>query len=124
MDHYQRFRVPAWDEKGYERNFSGWLTNVNKPLLAAGEVSRRMHAYVHEQGGVLMEKDGKICRGLRKEFNRLKRLHGERELFQLHKEHGTYHVWVQADQANAYSLNGTNVPYPHEYRGNARQASP
>ena len=83
-----------------------------------------MHAYIHEQGGVLMEKEGKICRGLRKEFNRLKRLHGQKELFQLHKEHGTYHVWVQADQANAYSLNGTNVPYYHEYRGNYRQASP
>ena len=121
LDHYQRFKYPAWDEQGYRRDFSGWLTNVNKPLLAAGEVSKVMHAYVHENGGVLMERNGKICQGMRKEFDRLRWLHGDKELMPLCKEHGTYHVWVQADQAKAYSLHGLNQPYMHEYMGNGRQ---
>ena len=123
IDHYQRFRVPAWDQRGQQRYFSGWLTTVNKPLLAAGEVSQHLHAYIHEAGGVLMEKKGNICKGMRREFNRLKKRYGYKELFPLHKEHGTYHVWVQADQANAYSMHGLNVQYLHEYRENYRQAS-
>ena len=89
--------------------------------MAAGEVSKVMDSYIHDTGGVLMERDGKICRGMRKEFNRLKWLHGPKELIDLHKENGTYHFWVQADQSKSYSLHGIGQPYPHPYTGNARQ---
>ena len=74
VDHYQRFQYPAWDEQGYQRDFSGWLTSVNKPLMAAGEVSKMFDSYVHDTGGVLMQRNGPICRGMRREFKRLQAL--------------------------------------------------
>ena len=122
VDHYQRFLYPAWDEKGRQRDFSGWLTNVNKPLMAAGEVSKAMDSYLHDDGGVLMDRNGKIAQGMRREFNRLKKRYGNRELVNLNKENGTYHFGMQTDQAKSYSLHGLlKRPYPHPYRGNARQ---
>ena len=73
VDHYQRFKYPAWDEQGYQRDFSGWLTSVNKPLVAAGEVSKTMDSYLHDRGGVLMDKSGEICKGMRRASQRLQK---------------------------------------------------
>ena len=68
-----------------------------------------------------MDKNGQICKGMRKEFQRLQNKYGTKELIPLHKENGTYHFWMQADQAKAHSLHGLNIPYLHPYKGNARQ---
>ena len=94
---------------------------MNKPLMAAGEVSTMRDFFIHDTGGVLMERNGQISKGMRLEFNRLRRLHGAKELIPLHKENGTYHFWMQADQPKAYSLHGLDRPYLHPYRGNHRQ---
>ena len=123
VDHYQRFKYPAWDEQGLRRDFSGWLTSVNKPLMAAGEVSKMMDSYVHDTGGVLMQRNGQICRGMRREFKRLQALYGDTELIPLHKENGTYHFWVQTDQPKGYSLHGLDQPYLHPYKGFPRQGA-
>ena len=106
-----------------KERFLGWLTSVNKPLMAAGEVSKMMGSFIHDIGGVLMERSGEIAKGMRPEYNRLRRLHGANELVPLRKENGTYNFWVQADQAGAYSLHGLDRPFLHPYKGNYRQES-
>ena len=121
VDHYQRFKYPAWDEQGYQRDFSGWLTSVNKPLMAAGEVSKNTDSYLHDRGGVLMDKKGRISRGMRLAFEKLQKKYGTSELVPIHKENGTYHFWVQADQAKSRSLQELDTSQPHPYQGNVRQ---
>ena len=89
--------------------------------MAASKVRKFMDSYIHDSGGVLLERNGKICKGMRKEFNQLKRLHGDKELIDLHNENRTYHFWMQADQGKSYSLHGLGQTYAHPYTGNARQ---
>ena len=68
-----------------------------------------------------MDKNGEICKGMRRAFHRLQKKYGAKELVPLHKENGTYHFWMQADQAKSRSLQELDVSYIHPYRGNARQ---
>ena len=69
-------------------------------------------------GGYLMPRTGKIAEGLRQEFAKLVKIHGEPDLRPLNLEQGVYKFYLQ-DDAGSAELAPLDKPPPS---GNGRRA--
>ena len=92
---------------------------MNKPLLAAGEIGNRWDAFLQSDGGVLVPKDGLIGRGMRKEFQRLKRKHGIQETVALYKEKGVYNMYMK-EKPGMRHLDSVSASQPSGNKGQGK----
>ena len=60
-----------------------------------------LDGWVGSDGGYLMPRTGKIAEGLRKEFARLVKKHGEADLLPLYLEQGVYNFYLREDSGAA-----------------------
>ena len=109
LNHYQRFKYPAWDARGKRRLAAAWLANVNKPIMYAPEASMAHDSFLYNDGGLLIERDSPISRGSRRESHRLINARGADKLTGLEKRRGLYNLWVQLDKKQGYPLNSMEL---------------
>lgn len=88
IPNYGRYKVPAQDAKGNQRNFSGYVTKVHKPLGSAAEFSKSHDCIIWAEGGPL-------ARGLRKEYYRLRRLYGDCDELPLFREGNLFNMYLK-----------------------------
>ena len=95
------------------------ITEVHKPLGSAGEISGSHDAFIWGNGGVLCPKHGAIARGMKAEYNRLARLHGEHETLPLYKEGNLFNFYLKVT-GPAEQLSAADDGSPKS-QGNQRQ---
>ncbi|CAE7284227.1 unnamed protein product, partial [Symbiodinium microadriaticum] len=78
---------------GKRRSFAAYATKVHKPLGSAAEFSSAHDCVLWAEGGSLIPKNCALAIGLRKEYYRLKEIHGECDELPLYREGGVYFVW-------------------------------
>ena len=114
-----RIIVKGGDEHGRQRRVKGRLADVHKTLVSAGEVAVQGYdGWVGSDGGYLMPRTGKIAEGLRQEFARVVKRHGEADLLPLYLEQGVYNFYLRGDAGSA-ELAPLDQPPPS---GNGRRA--
>ena len=97
IPNYGRFRVPAVDANGKRRSFAAYATKVHKPLGSAAEFSSSHDCVLWAEGGSLIPKNSALAIGLRKEYYRLKEIHGECDELPLYREGNLYNMYLKQD---------------------------
>ena len=96
IPNYGRVKFNAMDEDANVRAVRGSVSQVHKPLRAAGEMSRTQDAILWEEGGFLLPREGPIAKKLRKELYRLLRKHGrEGGVLPLYREGNLYNFYLK-----------------------------
>ena len=95
VPNYGRFKVLCKDQYGYARNFKASGTTVHKPLGSAAEFSETHDSTIWHDGGALLPRKGPIAVGLRKEYWRLKRIHGDCHEIPLYREGQLYNFYLK-----------------------------
>ena len=129
IPNFGRFRVPAVDANGKRRSFAAYATKVHKPLGSAAEFSSTHDCVLWAEGGSLIPKNSALAIGLRKEYYRLKEIHGECDELPLYREGNLYNMYLKQDGVpeqlsplqEAASSSGASAADGRQ-SGNARQA--
>ena len=131
IPNFGRFRVPAVDAKGNRRSFAAYATKVHKPLGSAAEFSKSHDCVLWAEGGSLIPKSSPLAIGLRKEYYRLKHLHGDCDELPLYREGNLYNMYLRQsgvpEQLNPVQEGGASSsgarPADGHQSGNTRQAT-
>ncbi|CAE7246360.1 HCN2, partial [Symbiodinium microadriaticum] len=129
IPNFGRFRVPAMDANGKRRSFAAYATKVHKPLGSAAEFSSTHDCVLWAEGGTLIPKNSALAIGLRKEYYRLKEIHGECDELPLYREGNLYNMYLKQDGVpeqlsplqEASTSSGASAEEGRQ-SGNARQA--
>lgn len=96
IPNYGRVKFDAMDEDANVRAVRGSVSQVHKPLCAAGEMSRTQDAILWEEGGFLLPRDGPVAKKIRKELYRLLRKHGRQGgVLPLYREGNLYNFYLK-----------------------------
>ena len=95
IDNFGRFKVPAEDEDGYQRDFKAFVADIHKPLGSAAEFSETHDGILWHDGGALLPRKSPIAVGLRKEYWRLKALYGDCHEIPLYREGQLYNFYLK-----------------------------
>ena len=90
INNYGRFKVPAADHDGCRRDFKAYLADIHKPLGSAAEFSETHDCLLWKNDGSLMPKNSPVAVGLRKEYWRLRKIHGDCHEIPLYREGQLY----------------------------------
>ena len=129
IPNYGKVKLPGMDERYNSRTISGNVTEVHKPLVSAGQVSKSHDGFIWEDGGALVPRQSALAVGMRKEWYRLVRKHGldSQQVLPLRREGGTYNFYVKKsgkmEQINPLGEGQPPPPPPLEgSSGNHRRA--
>ena len=114
---------------GKRRSFAAYATKVHKPLGSAAEFSSAHDCVLWAEGGSLIPKNCALAIGLRKEYYRLKEIHGECDELPLYREGNLYNMYLKQDGVpeqlsllqEASTSSGASAADGRQ-SGNARQA--
>ena len=131
IPNYGRYKLQAVDEERLSRGFSASVTTVHKPLGSASEFSRTHDALIYENGGALIPKRSPLAIGMRKEYDRLVRIHGYCHSLPIHREGRLYNIYVRPTGA-LLKVDGSEVEAQlnaatsasSSSSGNSRQVKP
>ena len=101
IDNFGRFKVPAEDSEGCRRDFKAFVADIHKPLGSAAEFSESHDSILWHDGGALLPRKGPIAVGLRKEYWRLKQVHGDCHEIPLYREGQLYNFYLKRKGALA-----------------------
>ena len=91
-----RFRVRGHSVSGHQLHITGEKTSVHKPLLSAGDVTDKGHAFwLDGNVGYINQKDSPVLTAMRTCFQRVCEQYSWNGAVDLTKERGVYNLCVQ-----------------------------
>jgi len=107
-------RLKTRDEYDQRRKVAGRVTAVHKILASAWRINRdgRQRAWLTDEGGYLIPKDGPIAKGMEAALRQLIKQYGDKQLLRLYVERGVYNFYLKVDEAEplaAVSVSGTET---------------
>ena len=93
---FGRVKFDALDEDANARAVRGSVSQVHKPLRAAGEMSRTQDAILWEEGGFLLPREGPVAKKIREELYWLLPKHGRQGgVLPLYREGNPYNFYLK-----------------------------
>ena len=87
------------DEYGIRRQLRGNVTEVSKPLLSAGQISKNYDAHIFEDGGVLIRRDSSMAKKVRNFMKKMNDKYGTKGQIKLYKEANVYNAYLKTSKA-------------------------
>ena len=94
-----RVMLPTIDAYGCSRRMKGNVTEVGKPLLSAGEVSKAYDSFLFRDGGILIPRDSALGRQVQDAVWKLISSVGARGCIDLHRENNVYNAYFKVGKA-------------------------
>lgn len=120
---YGSVAITGEDEHGQQRRLKGHATDVHKILISASAVhGKGFESWIGNGGGQIMPINHPVTQGLKREFERLCKLHGTEGFVPLYEERGVYNFYLRTSgKSSAVSLAPVDVGVSSS--GNARRAT-
>jgi hypothetical protein len=117
--------IKGKDAQGNVRKMKGRVTEVHKALVAASQIHQSQDVWLGLGGGVMMPRGGPIAQGLHKEYERLVRKHGDKDLLPIYEERGVYNFYLKVAKKDVelapLEQSAPSSPAPEDFRRQAQR---